>query len=147
MSQINKISVHVDGGSRGNPGPAALGVVFGAPINKEYSNYLGIKTNNEAEYSAVVFALQKLKSLLGKNNLKDAEVQFFMDSELAVKQLNYEYKIESPNIIPLFIKIHNLRLSFGDVKFTHVPREQNKDADKMVNIALDENTQKDSLFS
>src|SRR3989344_967437 len=146
MSQINKISVHVDGGSRGNPGPAAVGVVFGAPLNKSYSNYLGIKTNNEAEYSAVVFALQKLKSLLGKNNLKDTEVQFFMDSELAVKQLNYEYKIESPNIIPSFIKIHNLRLSFGDVKFTHVPREQNKDADKMVNIALDENTQKDSLL-
>ncbi|MEX2145164.1 MAG: ribonuclease HI family protein [Candidatus Spechtbacterales bacterium] len=146
MAQSNKITVHVDGGARGNPGPAALGVVFAAPLNKEYSSYLGVKTNNEAEYSAVVFALQKLKSLLGKDKTKNTEVQFFMDSELAVKQLSYQYKIESPNIIPLFIKIHNLRLGFDKVAFTHVPREKNKDADRMVNVELDKRMGK-NLFN
>ena len=83
------IKIHTDGGARGNPGPAALGVVIGAPFNKNYSQYLGKKTNNEAEYEGVVFALGKLKALVGKNKTKEAEVEIFMDSELAVKQLNY----------------------------------------------------------
>lgn len=141
------IKIHTDGGARGNPGPAALGVVIGAPFNKNYSQYLGKKTNNEAEYEGVVFALGKLKALVGKNKTKEAEVEIFMDSELAVKQLNYEYKIQSPNIIPLFIKVHNLRLDFERVHFTHIPREQNKDADKLVNRELDKHTHTDSLFN
>lgn len=142
-----KLELYTDGGARGNPGPAAIGVVIGAPLNKNYSKYLGKKTNNEAEYEAVVFALQKTKSLLGKDKIKDLEVRVFMDSELAVKQLSYEYKIESPNIIPLFIKVHNLRLNFKKVNFTHVPREKNKDADKLVNIELDKHTHSGSLFN
>ena len=140
------IEIHTDGGARGNPGPAALGVVIAAPFNKNYSQYLGKKTNNEAEYEGVVFALSKLKALVGKEKTKKAEVEVYMDSQLAVRQLNYEYKIQSPNIIPLFIKIHNLRLDFGNVHFTHVPREQNKDADALVNQELDRQTGKGSLF-
>lgn len=142
-----QIEIHTDGGARGNPGPAALGVVIGVPFNKNYSQYLGKKTNNEAEYEAVVFALSKLKALVGKEKTKKAEVEVYMDSQLAVRQLNYEYKIQSPNIIPLFIKIHNLRLDFSKVNFTHVPREKNKDADKLVNQELDKHTHTDSLFN
>jgi len=135
-----KINIYTDGGARGNPGPAALGVVLGAPINKDYSEYLGVKTNNEAEYEAVVFALKKLKALVGTQKTKDLEVEIFMDSELAVNQLNHKYKVESENIIPLFIKIHNLRINYKNVHFTHIPRAKNKDADKLVNIELDKNT-------
>jgi len=146
MTEKKKISIHTDGGARGNPGPAALGVVIGAPLNKSYSEYLGKKTNNEAEYEAVAFALKKLRSLLGKDKIKDLEVEVYMDSDLAVNQLNHKYKVESENIIPIFIKIHNLRLDYGKVHFTHVPREKNKDADKMVNIELDKQAGGNSLF-
>lgn len=146
MTESNKIQVHVDGGARGNPGPAAAGVVIGPPLDKHFSKYLGEKTNNEAEYESVILALQKIKSLLGKNKIKDLHVSVFMDSQLAVRQLSYQYKVESPNIIPLFVKIHNLRLDFGNVEFTHVPREKNKDADKMVNLELDKQEGSDSLF-
>ncbi|OGZ61784.1 MAG: hypothetical protein A2932_01580 [Candidatus Spechtbacteria bacterium RIFCSPLOWO2_01_FULL_46_10] len=140
------IKIHTDGGARGNPGPAALGVVIEAPFSKSYSKYLGKKTNNEAEYEAVIFALSKLKALIGREKTKHADVEIFMDSELAVKQLSYMYKIESPNIVPLFVKIHNLRLDFKNVRFTHVKREQNKEADKMVNLELDKYTHTDTLF-
>ena len=67
----NKIRVHVDGGSRGNPGPAALGVAIGPPINKGYSKYLGKATNNEAEYQAAIFALEKIRSLVGRTKVKN----------------------------------------------------------------------------
>lgn len=144
---MKEVIIHTDGGARGNPGPAALGVVIGAPFNKGYSQYLGKATNNEAEYEGVVFALSKLKSLLGKNKTKDVTAEVFMDSELAVNQLNHKYKISSPNIIPLFIKVHNLRLNFASVHFTHIPREKNKDADQLVNIELDKHTHTDSLFN
>src|SRR3989338_11453473 len=143
-----KIQIHTDGGARDNPGPSALGLVFGPPISKGYSQYLGKKTNNEAEYEAVIFALKKLKALVGKEKTKVLEVEIFMDSQLAVRQLSYEYKIESPNIVPLFVKIHNLRLEYKKVNFTHVPREKNKDADKLVNMELDRHTYvEDNLFN
>ncbi|MDX1535225.1 MAG: ribonuclease HI family protein [Candidatus Spechtbacterales bacterium] len=143
---MNKVKVYVDGGSRGNPGPAAAGVVLGSPLNKSFAKYLGEATNNEAEYSAVVEALKKIKSLVGKKKTKDMHVEVYMDSQLAVKQLNYEYKIQSDNIIPLFIKVHNLRFDFAEVTFKHIPREKNKDADRMVNIELDKQEGKNSLF-
>ena len=142
-----KIQIHTDGGARDNPGPAALGVVFGPPINKDYSQYLGKKTNNEAEYEAVIFALKKLKALVGKEKVSELEIEIFMDSELAVKQLSYKYKIESPNIVPLFVKIHNLRLGYKGVSFKHVTRDKNKDADKLVNMELDKHSGGDSLFN
>lgn len=129
-----KITIYTDGGSRGNPGPAALGVVIN---DKHYFQSLGIKTNNEAEYEAVIFALKKTKHLFGKKNLKEAEISVYMDSELIVNQLNHRYKIEGEKIAPLFLKVWNLLLDFERIKFQHIPREQNKEADKLVNIALD----------
>lgn len=146
MTERSKIVIYTDGGARGNPGPAALGVVLGKPLDKHYSEYLGEKTNNEAEYEAVVFALKKAKALLGKKKAKETEVEIVMDSELAVKQLSDEYKIESDNIVPLFVKIHNLTLDFKNVSFRHVKREKNKEADKLVNEALDKEEGAGSLF-
>ncbi|MEK9173395.1 MAG: ribonuclease HI family protein [Patescibacteria group bacterium] len=129
-----KLVIYTDGGARGNPGPAALGVVVG---DKEYSEYLGEMTNNKAEYLALVFALKKAKALLGGKKAGGAEVEVRMDSELIVRQLNGIYKIKEPDLQPLFIEVWNLRLDFGKVIFKHIPREQNKRADRLVNQALD----------
>lgn len=130
-----KLVIYTDGGARGNPGPAALGVVVG---DKEYSEYLGEMTNNKAEYLALVFALKKAKALLGGKKAGEAEIEVRMDSELIVRQLNGIYKIKEPDLQPLFIEVWNLRLDFKKVTFHHIPREQNKRADRLVNQALDE---------
>lgn len=129
-----KIVVNTDGGSRGNPGPAAIGVVVGG---KEYGEYIGHATNNQAEYQAVIFALKKLKQILGKKKTKETEVQMKIDSELVVKQLNGKYKILEKELQPFFLDIWNLRLDFKNVTFEHVPREENKKADSLVNKILD----------
>ena len=85
----NKITIHTDGGSRGNPGPAAIGVVIEGPFGKkEYGEHVGETTNNEAEYKAVIFALKKLKQLIGQEKAKESEVKFVVDSELLAKQMN-----------------------------------------------------------
>lgn len=135
-----KIIVYTDGGSRGNPGPAGVGVVIcnekGQQI-KGYSKDIGVKTNNEAEYEAVIFALQKIKQLFGKEKTKDFEIEMRMDSQLIARQLKGEYKIEEEKLFPLFIKIWNLRMDFGKITFTEIPREKNKEADKLANEAMD----------
>ena len=135
-----KLIIYTDGGSRGNPGPAALGVVIqdtSGKLIKEYGEPLGVSTNNEAEYEAVIFALKKVKALFGKDKTKTMTLEVRMDSELVMKQLTGKYKIEEEKLFPLFIKIWNLKIDFGAITFTHIPREKNRDADRMVNIALD----------
>ena len=130
----NKTIVYADGGSRNNPGPSALGVVVAddkGKILKEYSRYLGEATNNQAEYEAVIFALQKAKQLKIKN------IELRTDSELIGKQPLGKYKIKNPDLQPLFIKAWNLRLDFEKVDIKIIPREQNKKADKLVNQELD----------
>ena len=140
---MKKIIIYTDGGSRGNPGPGAVGVVFcneKGEIFKRYSQYLGENfTNNEAEYQAVIFALKKFKSLFGKKLAKNSEIELRSDSELLIKQLRGEYKILEPKIQPLFIAVWNLKLDFKKVKFTRISREKNKEADRLVNEALDFN--------
>ena len=135
-----KLIVYTDGGARGNPGPAALGVVIqdakGRAI-KKYGERLGIKTNNEAEYEAVIFALQKLKALYGREKTKKMQIDMRMDSEFVAKQLNGAYKVEEERLFPLFIKVWNLKMDFRGISFTHVPRTQNKEADKILNEVLD----------
>ena len=136
----NKAIIYADGGSRNNPGPSALGVVVAddkGKILKEYSRYLGEATNNQAEYEAVIFALQKAKQLKIKN------VELRVDSELIGKQLLGKYKIKDADLQPLFIKAWNLRLDFEKVDIKIIPREQNKKADKLVNQELDS---KNKLF-
>jgi ribonuclease HI len=137
---MKKIVIYTDGGSRGNPGPSALGVVFCNEKDqafKKYSEYLGETTNNDAEYQAVIFALKKFKALLGKKIAEDAEIQIKSDSELMVRQLNGEYKIENQKIGELFLEIWNLKVDFKKIKFTLIPREKNKEADCLVNECLD----------
>mgnify|MGYP001562139602 CR=1 FL=1 len=169
----DKIIVYTDGGSRGNPGSAAIGVVIydgTGHLLKSYGKAIGIATNNEAEYGAVIFALQKVKALLGGEKIKKIQCEVRMDSELVCRQLNGGYKIEQERLFPLFIKIWNLRIDFGpsprrpalrrmlrqdesglwsreggSLVFVHVPREQNREADAQVNQALDREQQ--NLFT
>jgi len=146
---MKKIVVYTDGGSRGNPGPSAIGVVVcdeRGKVMKEYSEQIGVRTNNEAEYEAVVFALKKIKALYGKKAVKDIEVEIMSDSELLVKQLNGKYKVLEPKIQPLFLKIWNIRIEFNKLKFSSIPREKNKQADSLVNEALDNQSESQTLF-
>ncbi|XOB40725.1 MAG: ribonuclease HI family protein [Candidatus Nealsonbacteria bacterium] len=138
---MKKIIIYTDGGSRGNPGPGAAGVVFcneRGQSFKKYSQYLGDRlTNNEAEYQAVIFALKKFKQLFGKKIAKVSEIELRSDSELLTKQLNGKYKIVDSKIQALFLVVWNLRLDFKKVKFKLISRNKNKEADLLVNEALD----------
>lgn len=129
-----------DGGARGNPGPSGIGVVVLNPKGetvRELSQFLGNGTNNYAEYAAVVLALNELKKLLGKKT-KEVHVEIRLDSELVKKQLSGEYQIKEISLIPNFIEIHNLRVAhFPKVTFVHIPREKNKEADRLANVAMD----------
>ncbi len=131
-----KLIIYTDGGARGNPGPAGIGIVVCHGQNEnnilgQYKKYIGETTNNQAEYQAVVFGLQKAKEM------KAEEVEVRLDSELVCSQLNMEYKIKNKDFQDSFIKIWNLRQSFKKVTFKHIPREQNRLADKLVNQAID----------
>ncbi|KPJ55432.1 hypothetical protein AMJ47_00175 [Parcubacteria bacterium DG_72] len=142
--------IYTDGGSRGNPGKAALGVVFcnekGQTI-KEYSEYLGDNlTNNEAEYLAVIFALKKFKLLFSKELAKKSELEIRSDSELIVRQLKAEYKILEEKIQKLFLEVWNLKFDFGKIKFKLIKREKNKQADFLVNQALDSQSKSQTLI-
>lgn len=137
---METIIAYTDGGARGNPGPAAAGVYItngaGDKI-KEVKESLGNGTNNFAEYYGVMLALETLKQLYGKKT-KEMAFEIRLDSELVKKQLNAEYQIKEPGLVPMFIQIHNLRVSsFPNLTFTHVRRELNKEADRLVNEALD----------
>jgi len=132
--EYKKLIVYTDGGSRGNPGPAAIGAVLNNEKGErvaEVSDYIGETTNNQAEYKAVIAAIAKAKELGAE------ELQFFLDSELVVKQLNREYKVRDKDLAPLFMKIYNAMMGFKKVTFKHVRREFNTEADKLVNAALD----------
>lgn len=131
--------IWADGGSRGNPGPAAFGFVLKGPDMEpvEYGEKIGTTTNNVAEYTAVIRALGKLKAVLGEKKAKQATVRVHADSELLVKQMNREYKVRDEGLKELYMDLHNAMMDFGSVSFTHVRREKNKDADRMVNLALD----------
>lgn len=146
MGIMEKIVVYTDGGSRGNPGPAAIGI-YVESLGKKYAEFIGEnRTNNEAEYEALIFALKKLKELVGKGKTKTAEIECYLDSELVVRQLNHEYKLKDARIQAYFIEIWNLMLDFSRVTFAHVPRERNKVADALVNEALDAREKQASLI-
>ncbi|MCA9382222.1 ribonuclease HI family protein [Candidatus Dojkabacteria bacterium] len=134
--ETTKLSVYTDGGARGNPGPAGCGVIiFDSNDNLvDVANfYLGTATNNQAEYTALLKAVTIVKKYA------PTEVTFYLDSELVVKQLNKEYKIKDANLRGLAEKIEAMLSESGINKFTfkHIPREQNKFADKLVNLAMD----------
>ena len=136
----SKLIIYTDGGARGNPGPAAIGIVVGLPAqagDKHYSEAIGNTTNNVAEYKAVIFALKKAKALLGSDKAKETELEIRSDSELLVSQVKGEYKIKDEELKPLFIDVWNKKQNFKKVDFVLIPREKNKTADKLVNKALD----------
>jgi len=138
---MKKFIIYTDGGSRGNPGKSAIGVVFCNEKDqaiKKFSEYLGdCITNNYAEYEAVIFALKKFKSLFGKPLSAQSDITIKSDSELVIKQLNGEYRLQDEKIQKLFIEIWNLKFDFKSVKFKHISRTKNKEADRLVNEVLD----------
>lgn len=133
-----RVRIYTDGGARGNPGPAASGAVLKTLENGKEgeviataSKYLGKTTNNQAEYTAIVIGLEKAKALGATH------VEMYMDSELATKQLNGQYKVKDQEIAKRFLEVKNLIHAFERVTFTHVRREKNKEADALVNEVLD----------
>jgi ribonuclease HI len=135
-----KLIIHADGGSRGNPGPAACGVVIEDEQGKQIAKLgksLGVRTNNQAEYSGVIAALELIKNILLAKN-KVSLLDFYLDSDLIVNQLSGKYKIKSPELAALAIKAKNLEKEISvSVTYKYIPREQNKTADKIVNQVLD----------
>ena len=127
-----KATLHTDGGARGNPGPAGIGAVLEIGQDKKLlKKYIGEATNNQAEYQALILGLTEAKKAGA------SEVDCYLDSELVVKQLKREYKVKNQGLAPLFIQVWNLIQQFKKVKFIHVFREDNKEADRLVNEAID----------
>lgn len=127
-----KAILHTDGGARGNPGPAAIGIVIRIEGREplHIGEALGDATNNVAEYRALLRGLQEAKSL------GVTELECRLDSELVVKQLNREYKVRERTLAPLFVQVWNLAQGFRSVRFVAVPRSENREADRLVNRAL-----------
>ncbi|MDD2757746.1 MAG: ribonuclease HI family protein [Patescibacteria group bacterium] len=130
-----KLFIHSDGGARGNPGPAATGVVIKDETGETvaaFGEYLDEQTNNFAEYAALIAGLKKAKELGA------TEVDCVLDSELVVKQMRREYKVKEPGLQKKFIEAYNATMQFKKVFFRHTLRENNKEADLILNKILDE---------
>ncbi|MBI4262456.1 ribonuclease HI family protein [Candidatus Uhrbacteria bacterium] len=130
-------TLYTDGGARGNPGPAGIGVVLRwtddhGQHEQAYKEYIGATTNNVAEYRALCkgFALAKGKGA--------THVECFLDSELVVKQLNREYRVKDKELQALFLQVWNCASAFTRCVFRHIPREENSQADALVNEAIDD---------
>lgn len=129
-----KLVVHVDGGSRGNPGPAAAAAVVSSPdggVLDEHAETIGVATNNVAEYRALLLGLERAK------RLGATEVEVVNDSELVAKQIQGAYKVKHASMRPLYIDAMAALRDFGSWSIRSVPREQNAEADALVNAALD----------
>ncbi|MBI4534189.1 MAG: ribonuclease HI family protein [Candidatus Melainabacteria bacterium] len=133
--------IYTDGGSRGNPGPAGIGALLlqQGQVVSTLSKYLGIATNNIAEYTALIVALEKGLEL----GFTDVEVR--TDSELVVRQMTGHYRVKHSGLIPLFNKARKLAAQFASFKIVHVRREENKQADRLANQAMD--TKADQLIA
>ena len=135
---MQAIVIYTDGGARNNPGPAGAGVIAydGGKKIFELKKYLGDNyTNNAAEYEALIIALAEAK----KRGLAGRAIEVRMDSELIVRQMTNEYQIKEETLWPKYMKVHNLLVAhFPGARFVHVPREENKEADRLVNEAIDE---------
>ena len=133
---MTAVVIYTDGGARGNPGPAGAGAIIydGSKLIASLKKYLGEVTNNVAEYEALILALGEAK----KKSISNRAVEVRMDSELIVKQIRGEYKVKDRNLKVLHAKVRELLQDFSSVSFVHVPREDNKEADRLVNEAIDE---------
>ncbi len=137
---MQKITIHTDGGARSNPGPAGIGVVIqneSGEVIGEVSRFIGSQTNNYAEYEALIQGLLAVREMFsGKTD--DIEMSVVMDSELVVKQCQGLYKIKEPTLKEQWGRVQAIRAEFfPHITFTHVRREHNAHADKLVNAAVD----------
>ena len=137
---LTTLRLRADGGARGNPGPAAVGVVIeddqGLRL-RTFHRYLGEKTNNQAEYQALIDGLRAIA------DWKPDRLEVFLDSKLVVEQVNGAWKVKEPELKELHLQATELLKQFGDrVTVKHVKREENRGADKLVNMALDERVKK-----
>jgi ribonuclease HI len=132
-----KVIIYTDGGARNNPGPAGAGIVIIDGAKRfELKKFLGERqTNNWAEYEAVALALAEAK----KRGLAGRPIEVRLDSQLVAEQLTGNYQVKEETLWPQYMKVHNLLVAhFKDHTFTYIPREHNKDADALVNEAIDE---------
>lgn len=130
---IKKASIFTDGASRGNPGPAAIGAVLTDEQGRliaTIAQSIGRATNNQAEYRALIAALEKSIAL------GIERVDVYSDSELMVRQINGQYRVRNPSLQPLCQQVRRLQNRLGGFTITHVPREQNREADRLANCAL-----------
>ena len=135
MPEKIRLTIFTDGGARGNPGSAGIGAVIKDEQGRLLafvSRYIGRATNNQAEYQAVLAAMEEAQ------RFSPAAIDFFLDSELVARQLSGAYKVKNRELAPLFVKVHNAGLSCPKIVYHHVPREQNREADKLVNQAIDQ---------
>ncbi|MEX0652127.1 MAG: ribonuclease HI family protein [Candidatus Paceibacterota bacterium] len=133
---MKKIIIYTDGGARNNPGPAGAGAIIfdeDKKVLKEASRYLGEQTNNWAEYEAVILGLEEAKAL----GLEKHQIEFKLDSQLVQQQLLGNYKVKEARLIEQFKKIKAIEEDFPHLSFTHVRREDNIDADRLANEAMD----------
>ncbi len=133
-------TIHADGGARGNPGPAGAGAIIRDELGNSVgavSEFLGHRTNNYAEYEAVILAFETLTGLVPKGKYGVTTVEVKMDSMLVVRQMQGAWKIKHPTMKEKQARLAQLVLPWGSVMFTHVRREQNKDADALANEAMD----------
>lgn len=136
MAELKEVKIFADGGSRGNPGPAACAAIIKdahGRVLKKASRFLGEATNNQAEYQGVLLGLAEAKKI------KAQTVDFFLDSELIVNQLAQNFKVKNLSLQSLFVKIWNLGLAFKKIRYQHITRELNREADRLVNLELDRN--------
>lgn len=136
---LMKYFIHADGGSRGNPGPSGAGAMIRDHLGNSVaavSKFLGTRTNNYAEYEAVILAFEQVAKLAGKKVI-ETEVDVKMDSQLVVKQMKGEYKVKHPTMKAQYARLIDAGSAFKKVSFTHVPREENGDADALANEAMD----------
>ncbi len=130
---MQTISIYTDGGARGNPGHAAIGVVIDGV---GYGEYIGETTNNVAEYKAVISALQTVTKNL-KTEAQQTELLIHSDSQLIARQITGKYKIKLPHLKELCVEARALIKNFKEVRFVEIPREENTEADALVNKTLD----------
>lgn len=132
--KIKRLVINTDGASQGNPGPAAIGATIKDEQGRllaSISQRIGQTTNNQAEYKAIIAALEKATSLGAE------QVDMHSDSELVVRQINGRYRVKKATLKPLHQKVQRLLSQFESFTITHIPRQQNKEADSLANMALE----------
>lgn len=142
MPRAKRLIVETDGAARGNPGLAGAGIIIRDDHGREIERigrFLGVSTNNQAEYQALIIGLEAV----ARHSPEAVTVR--MDSELAVRQMNGQYKVRNPGIVPLYLKAAELAATLPNIQFEHVPREKNPGADLVANVAIDSRGRRTAL--